>query len=77
MIRTDISALLPFIPEGIEPWLAKAEEAAVKLNEETAFAGFNDGNAAVNCFDGGLIVWENRYGDRAICFIRYRLYLQR
>jgi len=40
MIRTDISALLPFIPEGIEPWLAKAEEAAVKLNEETAFAGW-------------------------------------
>ncbi|MDD6188148.1 MAG: glucose-6-phosphate isomerase [Clostridiales bacterium] len=40
MIKTDISALLPFIPEGIEPWLEKAGEAASRLKDEKAFAGW-------------------------------------
>ena len=40
MIKTDISALLPFIPEGIEPWLEKAPAAAEKLEAEKAFAGW-------------------------------------
>ena len=40
MIKPDISAIAPFIPEGIEPWLEKAAAAALKLDEEKASAGW-------------------------------------
>ncbi len=40
MIKTDISALASFIPEGMEPWLAKAEEAAAALAAEKDFGGW-------------------------------------
>ncbi len=40
MIKTDISAALPFIPEGIEPWLEKADAAIDKLTAEKDFSGW-------------------------------------